>query len=198
MSKIEQFKAVFQPLYGASDKRWPSFEYIADKLFALERPVVIIETGSTRNPSNFNGDGCASLLWNYIAKETKGVAVSIDIDITASAITGKLCPYTRTITSDSITALRGYLPRPIDLIYLDSYDFMPGEELNSCFHQLGEIGAIWNRLPEGSLIASDDSIDERTGKPALTRQLFKMLGLPLLIDGYVPVWQKVSPTPKGS
>jgi hypothetical protein len=187
---LETFEQVFKPLYGDSDKRWDAFRFISQELFALSRPVVIVETGSTRNPSNFAGDGCASLLWNYIARETKGVSVSIDIDIHASEVTQRLCPNTRIITSDSVTALRGYLPQPIDLLYLDSYDLSPGQEINAAMHQVAELGAIWNRLPSGCLIASDDCLEESLGKHVGTHVLMHALGIEPLLKSYIYIWKK--------
>lgn len=190
---LDKFVKDFEPLYGKDDLRWQSFKFIAEQLLSLGRPVVIIETGSMRRPGSWNSDGCATMVWDWIARETRGIAVSIDIEPSASDTVRRACPHTRAITMDSIPALRGFLPSPIDLLYLDSYDYSPGLAIESIFHQIGELGAAWSKLPEGCLIASDDCQADNSGKHVGTKIILNAMGMQPVCSGYISVWKKVSP-----
>lgn len=190
---LDKFDQIFKPLYGDGDKRWPAFRLIAEKLLGLGRPVVIVETGSIRQPGNFAGDGNAALLWDWIALMTNGVFLTIDIDPMATSVTKSLCGYSICHTQDSVTALRGPLPTSADLLYLDSYDYFPGQEINAMMHQAAELGSVWSRLPEGCLIASDDCHNAQSGKHVFTRMMLGALGMKPLLESYVTVWQKETP-----
>jgi len=54
-------------------------------------------------------------------------------------------------------------------------------------HQVGELGAIWNRLPSGCLVASDDCITETAGKHVGTKVLFNMLSLEPVFKSYITI-----------
>lgn len=187
---LEKFKSSFLPLYGEQDQRWPGFLFIAEQLIALNRPVIIVETGTMREPGNYQGDGSATQIWNWLAQETGGVAITIDLDPHATALAQKYCGHTVALTRDSITALRNFLPQPIDLMFHDSFDYQPGQEVNSMFHMVAELGSIWPRLPKDCLIAVDDCHSAAQGKHALIRRCLAGLNIQPLQEGYITVWKK--------
>jgi hypothetical protein len=185
---FEQWKAEFRPLLGKS-QRWEGFCYIVRDLLKREHPV-IVETGTLRQPGNWRGDGQSTRIWQWIMEHKKGIAVSVDIESSACDLARRECPAVHVYCADSPTFLRGFLPFAVDLLYLDSREWGPGAEIQSCMHQIAELSAIYERLPSGCLIASDDSHSPDQGKPALTRRLLHMLGIEPVIDGYIVAWKK--------
>lgn len=185
---FEQWQAEFKPLLGAT-ARWEGFCYIMRDL--LERPKpVIVETGTLRQPGNWRGDGQSTRLWQWVVEHRPGLAISVDIESSACDLSRKECPGVHVVCADSPAFLRGFLPFAIDLLYLDSREWGPGAEVESTMHQVAELAAIWERLPSGCLIASDDSHSADQGKPALTRRLLHTLGIEPELDSYIVVWRK--------
>jgi hypothetical protein len=190
LTLFEQWEAEFRPLLGDT-ARWKAFSYIVRD--QLERPYpVILETGTLRQPGNWAGDGQSTKLWDWIVSH-KGTAFSVDSNAMAWGISQKHCPKVSVQLADSIEFLRHACTEklfPITLLYLDSYDYSPGQELASAMHQVGELAAIWERLPLGCLIASDDNHSKDEGKGALIRRLLHILHIEPVIDSYVVVWEK--------
>lgn len=166
----------FKPLLGKT-KRWEGFSLIVEDLLARPKPV-IIETGTLREPGNWAGDGQSTLVWQWVMERKPGLAISVDWDTEASKRASEMCPNVHVVAQDSISFLRGFLPYSIDLLYLDS--------MENPMHQMGELAAIWDRLPSGCLIASDDS----PTKGVLTAAVLKGIGVPCLLESYISVWQK--------
>lgn len=185
---LSQFEETFKPLLGDS-ARWEAFHFLAKELFSLNRSVCIVETGTLRQPGNWTGDGCSTAIWEWFMTHVGGAAISIDNDPAACSTAQRVCPHVRVINQDSVIALRNYLP-PIDLLFLDSYDYSPGEEINAPLHQIAELGSIWSRLPSGALIASDDCIQKDAGKHVGTAVLMQALSNPPIFTGYITVWRK--------
>lgn len=185
----DDFYKEFSPFLSLSP-RWPIFCEIAKVLYALERPVNILETGCLREPGNWLGDGNSTRLWAYIAESTGGKAVSVDIDRKATERAVKVCPTVKFIPADSIKVL-AMAPdlEKIDLVYLDSYDHTPPYPL-SMLHHVGELAAVWERLQLGCLIAIDDCLSEIEGKHVYVQRFMDDMTVPMIADGYVKVWQK--------
>lgn len=186
---FKEWEAEFKPLLGHT-ARWEGFSYIVRD--QLERPYpVILETGTLRRPDNWEGDGCATLIWDWILRKKRGRGVSVDIDMQAVQLAGGLCQEMQAVCYDSVSFLRAWNDGPT-LVYLDSCDYPEDLETrkNACMHQAAELGAIWSRLPSGCLIASDDSFDADNGKPALTRRLMKAFGIEPFLDTYIVIWRK--------
>ena len=190
MSKFDEFVAHFEPLYGKLDPRWQCLKHMAKSLFDAETPIHIVETGSMRKINDWNDDGSMTMVWDWIARETGGSAMSIDIDPVASQVTHDNCPSVTTCTGDSITALRQLTLPQIDLLFLDSYDYTAGHEVDAAMHQLAELASIWEKLPNGCLIASDDCKADDQGKHVFTKKILDGLGMQQWITGYICVWRK--------
>lgn len=193
-SLVEQWENDFRPLLGDSP-RWDGFKLIAAD--QLEREVVgILETGTCRKPGDWAGDGQSTRVWNWIighmnaARDRSAIGISVDVEMASVETSQKLAPHMHVFCHDSISFLRGYIPFQPTLLYLDSRDWGPGAEVTSCMHQVAELAAIWERLPSGCLIASDDSHNADQGKPALTRRLLHVLNIEPILDSYIVVWRK--------
>ena len=90
---------------------------------------------------------------------------------------------------DSVEALTGFASAStIDLLYLDSYDLT--DDYRAALHQIGELAAIYERLPSGCLIAVDDCVTGDRGKHVYVAAFFDSIGVLSLISSHVTVWQK--------
>ena len=158
--------------------RWKGLSYIVRDQMQRES-VGIIETGTCRQPGNWDGDGCATKVWDWLVERKGGWACSVDIDIHACIASQEFCPHVQVVCQDSVTFLRGMLPGPPTLLYLDSFDYPePIEQRKaSMMHQAAELASVYAKLPSGCLIASDDSIAVDHGKPGLTRRLLSAFGI---------------------
>jgi hypothetical protein len=185
----DQWEAEFKPLLGESS-RWEAFKLIVADQLSRDRPV-IVEAGTLRRAGNWDGDGCSTLVWDWILKHKPGRGVSVDIDMKAVQLAGGLCEKMQTVCYDSVSFLRAWNEEPT-LVYLDSCDYPEDltTRINACMHQAAELGAIWSRVPSGCLIASDDSFDADNGKPAITRRILAALGIQPILDSYVVIWKK--------
>jgi len=191
VSKFDEFVAHFEPLYGKLDPRWQCIKHMSKSLFDADSPIHIVETGSMRKINDWNNDGNMTMVWDWIARETGGTATSIDLDPEASACVQANCPNTTTVTGDSVTALRSLVfPNPIDVLFLDSYDYSVGHEVDAAMHQLAELASIWEKLPNGCLIASDDCVADNQGKHVFTKKILDGIGCTPWIKGYISVWTK--------
>lgn len=186
----DQWEAEFKPLLG-STARWEGFRYIVRDQLERQWPE-IIETGTLRRPGNWAGDGQSTKIWDWVISKKTGFAVSVDASRHACETAKLECPHVKVVNEDSVSFLRGittWVPNA-SLLYLDSYDYAPGQELNASMHQLAELAAVWAYLPSGCLVASDDSHNADQGKPVLTRRLLHMLGIEPILDSYIVVWRK--------
>ena len=169
---LDRWEGEYKPLLGDTD-RWEGFSFLIGELLKIPRPV-IIETGALREPGNWRGDGQSTHLWNWVVKNHGGMAVTVDARLETCWKASRECPQVSVVCQDSVTFLRGWLPYKVDLLYLDSEE--------NPWTQVAELGAIWDRLPVGCLIASDDA----PSKAKFTR---KLLPEPIL-DSYICVWKK--------
>lgn len=184
---VQRFRRDFAKHYHDSDQRLPAFTYIIESLAQLGRPVKIVETGCARTTDNWGGDGMSTLVWDWLVQQIGGTITSYDISEANVAVAREQVKSAIIVASDSVVALRGEGASPIDLLYLDSYDW---NGVGSALHHLAELTAIYDRLPIGCLIAVDDNFGDEGGKGALVGALMGILGVRGVVDGYVRVWKK--------
>lgn len=153
------------------DERLPSlggraaaFSALWDTLTGLHRPVVIVETGATREVDNWAGDGQSTRVWDAIVTTVGGEVWTCDID-------GEAVDVTRSLVSARVQVHHGdslaWLPRvseyvvnkfgQVDLLYLDSYDIDWDNPRPSIDHHRAELDAAWGMLGPGSIVAVDDN-----------------------------------------
>jgi hypothetical protein len=130
----------------------------------LNRPVGIVETGSTRTEDDFMQGQSTVLFDHYAATSTGSVVYSVDIDLRATELCKSLVSdRVKVYHSDSVkflAALAHNRPRDlpaIDLLYLDSFDVDWRNPLRSAIHHLKELLAISRLLSPDTLVAIDDS-----------------------------------------
>lgn len=119
----------------------------------------IVETGTTRSPGNWAGDGQSTLVLAECAARLDARFYSCDLDPLASqvgrAMTQHLGPRVECHTADSVAFL-GSFGRPIDLLYLDSLDYSSDNPAPAQQHALNELVAALPFLHEKSLVLIDD------------------------------------------
>jgi len=168
--------------------RHKSFTNVLNLLLATySRPIVIVETGCIRNTTEESrfGDGWSTLNWEWYAKLTDSSVYVVDIDENHLSKAKEVVPESQYVTykkQDSIEFLENF-HRPIDLLFLDSFDYCGDEEnVRKCHeHQLNELKAVWNKLNDNCFVLIDDVFDEEwNGKgklsiPYLIKNGFRVL-----------------------
>lgn len=174
------------------------FEYLAKQLLALQRPVLIIETGSMRPNDLPSDDGQSTIVWDWLVQQLGGACFTIDNNPQHSQYTkGFVSERTAIVTSESIRFLSAITQtmQPIDLLYLDSMDWQGTEQerLESSLHHIGELAAIWPYVAPNGIVAVDDCLGTFHGKHALIECFFGMLKIEPLITGSIYAWRKPCP-----
>ena len=130
---------------------------ILEKHFPFKN-IWSIETGGSQNW----GDGMVGFYFAYLANETKGKFVSVDLD---PGIENKVYEAYYNIdpnlkithfTNDSVNFLKNppFIP---NLVHLDSWDLDLKDPLPSALHGWREFEAIEALMPVGSIIIIDDN-----------------------------------------
>jgi hypothetical protein len=125
--------------------------------------IVVLETGSS---SSYN-DGLFGLFLGYIAKQTNGKMISVDIssDIVEKSkkIFDEVMPeldYSVNV-GDSVSFLTDLQEIP-NLVHLDSWNFNLFDILPSALHGWEEFKAIESKMEKGSIIIIDDNYPKNT------------------------------------
>lgn len=170
-----------------NDKRYITFKLAMDIM--LKRGLkTIVETGTARDgDSNCGGDGCSTVVLSRFAEGNPGFTVeSVDISpdaVRRSAEAFSAFNCTRVVESDSLQFLRDY-GRPIDFLYLDSFDFDHNDPRPSQEHHLKEIIAAYGKLHDDSVVMVDDCGLSHGGKCTLVELFLQELGWRTLVKGY--------------
>ena len=120
---------------------------------------VICETGCMRvEPTQeaARNDGSSTMLWDAYANHSDGVVYSCElshesVSMAAEHVSDKVTFF----VGDSVQRLR-LVPRPIDLLYLDSFDLSWQNPHPSALHHLEEMASISPMLKPGALVLIDD------------------------------------------
>lgn len=168
------------------ERRFDGFAAIMRHLDTVQ-PGFILETGVSRKPDNWSGDGMSTAWWQWVVSRREDLsATSIDIDEQACAWASTQYPDVDILCSDSVQALH-HLPRELirstRLLYLDSFDWSYEQNLDSAFHHFKELAAVWALLPSGCLIVIDDRHSDFLGKHAAVAAFMANLNIqPAFID----------------
>jgi hypothetical protein len=159
----------------------------------------IVETGCVRERNDYSA-GYSTVVFAQFVERYGGSVFTVDL----SARNMDLCRrvtkrWSKSIdyaVSDSIAYLRGWgsahAGRPIDLLYLDSWDYPisaeDGSQAASQDHCLGELEAALPFLHARSLVLIDDGDLPGGGKPLLAKRRLAELGWTCVIDAYQTLW----------
>ena len=211
MTFFEQFDNQWGSLLGLRrDYFRMAFDFLAKK---RPRGHLIVETGCARQPDNWSGEGQSTYLFDRFASDFEGEVLSVDINPNSCAYARSIVgPRTTVITEDSVPFLHRLgralvkAGRPIDLLYLDSFDWQAANPVPSAVHQLKELCAISPALAPKSLVMVDDAFRALSGvrqgpdnyrlvrdqgiagKATYVAQYFQQIGVPMLFEGYQCGW----------
>lgn len=159
--------------------------------------VVFVETGTTRGDHGslaFGDDGCATIIFDDYVSQNGGVVYTVDIEM-------KNCEHCKSLVSDnvkvynddSVNFLWNYTGPPIDVFYMDSYDFVKENQHPSKFHHIKELLAATKHLKDGSIIIIDDHdalLDgSGDGKGSYVKDFMENIGMEKLFEGYQIGWK---------
>jgi predicted O-methyltransferase YrrM len=157
-------------------------------LLAVARNVrTIVETGTARQPNNWGGDGQSTVVFGAWCQRYGGRMWTCDLSEQAIAASRQVSASVKDrieyVVSDSVEFLRNF-KEPIDLLYLDSYDFpLDGSDHNpSQDHAVREAHAALPHLHNQSIILVDDCGLPHGGKggkvvPFLMGEGWQVIGL---------------------
>lgn len=162
--------------------RSKSFRKIFQYLIDLERDFYhIVETGSIRAWDQW-GDGQSTRLFDSFVNFYDGYVTTIDINEDCTRLT-------HNNTSDKVEAINGnsleVLPKIencADLLYLDSFDFVEGKELESGLHHLYELVCSNNIIDTDTLIAVDDTDENGEGKGKFVLDFIKKANFKIIVN----------------
>ena len=186
---LETFEANFAPRLGP---RRDTFRRIFERLAARGRSrTMIVETGCLRIPGNWELDGQSTFQFDEFAHHHGGIVFSVDLTPESVDTARRACsPRTSVVLSDSVTFLHQLSTiskERIDLLYLDSFDVVPGNYLPSAIHHIKELTAAWPLLAPGSIVCVDD-YGGGEGKGTLIDDFFRNLGVPAITEGVQKAW----------
>lgn len=150
----------------------------------------IIETGTYRG---IGADGESTLFLATLARDLGADFYSVDISqnavkksiehLSTNGLKGDVS------CVDSV-ALLSCFNSPIDVLYLDSYDFSPDNPTPAQIHQLAELGGAYGKLTSEAVILLDDCNIEGGGKGLLTDRFLLERQWKLIYDGYQKVFTR--------
>ena len=181
-----------EEIISKTNNRESGFRFIVDHLKAIANPT-ILETGCARGNTP-EGDGWSTMIWDRFITEYSGTAYSVDNNPAHVEFARSYVKNLKVVLNDSVKFLydMGKQGVQVDLLYLDSYDFIPGEEHNSSLHHIFEISCIIHNLNPGALVVVDDCFikdGKRDGKGVYVLKLMENLGKELVHDGYQMIWK---------
>ncbi len=169
------------------DKRYLTYLGILELLNHHDAKI-IVETGTSRDGDrNFNGDGGSTVIFADWATQNNAFIYSVDIDPQAvknsQIATDIYADHVQVVCEDSISFLTKF-DKPIDFLYLDSFDFDFSNPITSQEHHLKEIIAACPKLSDNSIVMIDDCDLPEGGKGKLVIQYLTSLGWVIFQDGY--------------
>jgi hypothetical protein len=189
----EAYHRYFRPRL---DKRAGGFDVVFQSLLALDRSLLIVETGTLRLPGNWEGDGQSTFMFDALARWRGGALFSIDVTNESIDSARKVCSSaTQLIENDSVSALHALtqiVSKQIDLLYLDSFDVDANNPLPSAIHHALELTAVRPLIGPGTIICVDDyAIGSSGGKGMLVDKFMSNVRAKVLYSGYQKVWRLV-------
>lgn len=195
---LRDFWRYFASVAPRLRRREPTFQALFEYLDKLADPLLIVETGSVREPDNWEGDGQSTLLLDRYVQERPGARVyTVDINpVTAAKCATLVSARVSVQCGDSIA----FLHRLTNLdwtaysrcFYLDAFDVDWANPQPSAAHHLKELVAIAPLLQADSLVVVDDSPREIQGKGYLVKEYADAIGATTLFHDYqlgITGWQ---------
>lgn len=161
------FEGIKPQLAARAETFAGAFEY----LDRFDRPILIVETGCTRQADDWSRQGRSTVLFDKYAEFHPGTIVySVDRDPSATAgcrsiVSSRVAVH----TADPVGFLKGLADKPpaefgaIDMLYLDSYEVNFDDVLPSALHHMEELTAAMPLIHPETLVMVDDSPSSFSG-----------------------------------
>jgi len=177
-----------------------------DHLKTIEDPL-IVETGCIRPgdqpwstiENSFKDDGMSTCIFDQYINDYNGELYSVDLTPEHVEYARSMVSEKTQITCDDsvhflweankqLTENNQY----IDLLYMDSYDWIPGREPECMAHHIKELACIVTRIKPGGLVAVDDNYKRdgvQVGKGVYVIEFMESIGAEMIHDGVQCVWR---------
>lgn len=186
--------------FSGSNYRYRTFQLTLNLLNQLRVNPLIVETGCQRFPDDI-GAGCSTSIFGEYIHRYGGELYVIDLDPNnievCKEVTKEWSAKTTYIVSDSISFLSGF-KEPIDLLYLDSYDYPlnPYEEpvlakasQDHCVEEF-KAAARSKCLTDKTILLIDDNQLPGGGKPKKLKEYLVANKWKCLLDFQQSLWVK--------
>jgi Methyltransferase domain len=182
---IEYFDRYRRQLDHTFRSRFTSMRAALEHLQSLGRPPVIVEIGTLRDTTR--GGGHSTYKFAEFCSRNGGVLHTVDISAEAIAHSRRAVanfqPWVQFHVCDSEDFLREF-PGSVDLLYLDGFDALSGQEEDASRKQLGEASAALSKVaPDGAVLLDDVAIPEG-GKALYSSEFLASNGFELVVDAY--------------
>jgi hypothetical protein len=193
-------KYTLDEMISMTNLRQASFQIMIDHLKTIEEPL-IVETGCIRPgdqawstyENSFKDDGMSTVIFDQFINDHAGEFHSVDltpehVEYAQSMISDKSVVH----CDDSIHFLweaNKHLidnKQYIDVLYLDSYDWIAGREPECMAHHIKELACIVTRVKPGGLVAVDDNYQRdgvQVGKGVYVIEFMESIGAEMIHDG---------------
>lgn len=172
----------------------PKRETFKEAIELVTKPPTIFEIGLSRKDDL--GDGNSINVWCWLLDQCGGCYTGCDVNRAAIDYSSKACDKWKISEKENVTmafycmdavsTLRGYSGPPIDLLYLDGWDWdMPRDPDSVLFHVACMYEALPHMAPEG-LVLVDDTINPETyqGKGEIAIPYLLGLGWKVVSKGF--------------
>jgi hypothetical protein len=140
------------------------YEYVINKLVELNRPILVVETGTMWTDIDNNMGAFTLVFGDLIKNWTGGKLITIDLSEehinNCKETTKEFSDVIQYVASDSVSFLENMSDEEvgkIDFIYFDSYDFYVPDPIPSQLHHFRELMAVYKRLPNNTYVSVDDN-----------------------------------------
>jgi hypothetical protein len=148
-----------------SVNRMNYYDYVLNKLYLLNKPIIVVETGTMWNGLENNQGAFTLIFADFIKNYTGGKIITVDISNdhmnNCREFTKDFSDVIEYVVSDSVSYLKSLednFVREVDFIFFDSYDINLHEPLPSQIHHLRELLAVYDRLSDTVSLAVDDNL----------------------------------------
>ena len=159
---IKKHEALLDNSLGGRKKH---FQLIIEKLVALNKPLIIVETGTLWSPLDEPMGAFTYIFGDLIKNYVGGKLITIDINPehikNAKQSTKEFQDVIEYVISDSVEYLESMTDKEVeevDLFYFDSYDFIAIDPIPSQLHHLRELLAVYKRLSKNVILSVDDNL----------------------------------------
>lgn len=185
---LTEFDRRFAPRLAV---RAATFRRVFESMLAQGKSdYLIVETGTCHLPDAWESHGQSTRLFDWFVGCAGGRVFSVDHEPLHVEVARALVSENTEITCrDSVKYLwQARFDRPIDLLYLDSFDVERANPHPSSLHHIKELAAAMDKLQTGSIVMVDDWISDDVAKGRYVADFMRDIDAILLFQSYQVAW----------